>query len=57
MIEATGAETVAVLQLGGAEATARMGAADRPAPGTMTRFRIDMQKACLFDPATEQRIT
>ncbi len=56
MTELTGAETIAVLQLGGAEVTARLGASDRPVPGAPAPFRIDTAKACLFDPATEQRI-
>ncbi len=56
MIEVTGADTMAVLQLGGAEVTARMGAADRPPIGVPTRFAIDARKACLFDPETQRRI-
>ncbi len=56
MIEMTGAETMAVLQLGGVEVTARMGAADRPAAGAAVRFSLDTAKACLFDRETQQRI-
>ncbi len=56
MTEITGAETMAVLDLAGTEIIARLGAADRPAPGTAARLVVDTGKACLFDADTEERI-
>ena len=56
MTESTGAETMAVLDLAGTEIVARLGAADRPAAGSVARFGVDTRKACLFDPETERRI-
>ena len=56
MTEITGAETMAVLDLAGTEVIARLGATDRPAAGAVTRFVVDTGKACLFDPATQERI-
>jgi multiple sugar transport system ATP-binding protein len=54
--EPTGPDTLAVIRLGGIEATARLKAAAEvvsDAPGT---FVVDMAKAVLFDPETEARI-
>ena len=56
MTEITGAETMAMLDLGGTEIVARLGAGDRPAAGAVVAFDVDMAKACLFDPETQQRI-
>jgi multiple sugar transport system ATP-binding protein len=56
MIELTGAETMALIRIGGHEIVARMGADARPAVGTLASFAIDVDKACLFNPATEERI-
>ena len=55
MLEPTGAETMAVLNLAGTEMIARMGADARPLIGQAAQFLVDMSKACLFDAATEQR--
>ena len=51
MVEPTGAETMAVIQLGGREVVARLSPDATLAPGECRRFTIDMRKACLFDPA------
>ncbi len=55
MLEPTGAETMAVLNLAGTEVIARMGANARPPIGQIAPFLVDMSKACLFDVTTEQR--
>jgi multiple sugar transport system ATP-binding protein len=56
MIEPTGAETLALIRLGGVDAMAKMVANARPAVGSKASFVVDMDKACLFDPETELRI-
>jgi multiple sugar transport system ATP-binding protein len=54
--EPTGPDTLAVIRLGGVEATARLGADSGARPGERAGFMVDMGKAVLFDPATENRI-
>ena len=54
--EPTGPDTLAVLLLGGVEATARLRADTRARPGEAASFVVDMAKVCLFDPKTERRI-
>ncbi len=54
--EPTGPDTLAVILLGGKEATARLGADTPVSPGERAGFMVDMSKAVLFDPATENRI-
>jgi multiple sugar transport system ATP-binding protein len=56
MLEPTGAETMAFLQVAGTKIVARVGAAARPPIGEFAEFSIDLRKACLFNPATERRI-
>jgi multiple sugar transport system ATP-binding protein len=56
MIEPTGAETMALINVGGVEAMARLKADARPAIGSRAVFSIDVSKVCLFDPQTELRI-
>ena len=56
MVEPTGAETMIVIRLGGREVIARVDPDEAQAPGSLMRFAIDMRKACLFDPASEQLI-
>jgi multiple sugar transport system ATP-binding protein len=56
MIEPTGAETMALLKMGGTDVIARLDSDAKPQAGTVMRFAADMRKACLFDPRTEQRI-
>jgi multiple sugar transport system ATP-binding protein len=57
MIEPTGAETMVLLKVGGSDVMARLDADSKPKLGMMMRFVVDMRKACLFDPQTEQRIS
>jgi multiple sugar transport system ATP-binding protein len=54
--EPTGPDTLAVVMLGGVEATARLRANAAVGPGDTATFMVDMAKACLFDPKTERRI-
>jgi multiple sugar transport system ATP-binding protein len=56
VIEPTGADTLTYIQLGGRDAIARCMPKDAPQPGTIADFMVDMGRANLFDPATEQRI-
>ena len=56
VVEPTGAETMIVIRLGGSEVIARVDPDEAQAPGSLMRFAIDMRKACLFDPASEQLI-
>ncbi len=56
MIEPTGAETMALIRVGAHELMARLGPDARPAVGSTVALCVDMAKACLFDPSTEQRI-
>ena len=54
--EPTGPDVLAVMMLGGVEATARLRADTKARPGEMSSFMVDMGKICLFDPKTERRI-
>jgi multiple sugar transport system ATP-binding protein len=54
--EPTGPDTLAVIRLGGIEATARLKADADVAPAAPATFVVDMGKAVLFDPETEARI-
>jgi multiple sugar transport system ATP-binding protein len=54
--EPTGPDTLAVIRLGGIEATARLRADSRADPGQRASLMVDMGKAVLFDPQTEVRI-
>ncbi|MFO1035235.1 MAG: sn-glycerol-3-phosphate ABC transporter ATP-binding protein UgpC [Geminicoccaceae bacterium] len=56
VIEPTGPDTLAVLLLGGIEATARLRADAPVRPGETATLVVDMGKACLFDPQSELRI-
>ena len=56
VVEPTGAETMVVLRAGGREVTARFEPEDAPAVGELVDLRVDMAKACLFDPDTERRL-
>ncbi len=55
--EPTGPDTLAVMMLGGVEATARLRADTKARPGEMSSFLVDMSKVCLFDPKSELRIS
>ena len=52
----TGADTLAMIRLGGREAVARLRAETGARAGERRRFMVDMSKAVLFDPETEKRI-
>jgi multiple sugar transport system ATP-binding protein len=54
--EPTGPDTLAVIRLGGIEATARLRADAEVTPDAPAAFVVDMGKAVLFDPETEARI-
>jgi len=54
--EPTGAETMVVFRFGNEEMVARVEPDHAPHPGDRINLTVDMRKACLFDPATEQRI-
>jgi multiple sugar transport system ATP-binding protein len=54
--EPTGPDTLAVIMLGGVEATARLDADADVTPDAPGTFVVDMGKAVLFDPQTEARI-
>ena len=54
--EPTGPDTLAVIRLGGIEATARLKADADVTPDARGIFVVDMAKAVLFDPDTEARI-
>ena len=55
--EPTGPDTLAVMMLGGVEATARLRVDTNARPGEVCPFMVDMGKVCLFDPKSELRIT
>ncbi|MBK1837508.1 sn-glycerol-3-phosphate ABC transporter ATP-binding protein UgpC [Azospirillum sp. YIM B02556] len=56
VLEPTGADTITYVELNGHEVVARIKPSDRVAEGETADFMIDMARANLFDPKTEQRI-
>ena len=54
--EPTGADTLAVLTVGGHEFTARLGPDVNLRPGEQAQFSVDLSKLVFFDPQTEQLI-
>ena len=52
----TGADTLAMIRLGGREAVARLRAETGARAGERRKFMVDMSKAVLFDPDTEKRL-
>ena len=52
----TGADTLAMIRLGGREAVARLRAETVAVAGERCTFMVDMSKAVLFDPKTEKRL-
>jgi multiple sugar transport system ATP-binding protein len=54
--EPTGPDTLAVIRLGGIEATARLTADADVTPDAPATLMVDMAKAVLFDPDSEARI-
>ena len=53
VIEPTGADTLVLLDLGGAEFTVRLEPDVAIGPGQTARFLADLSKLVCFDPATE----
>lgn len=56
LTEPTGPDVLTVISMGGIEVTARMDPKSNVAPGQITDFTIDMEKAVLFDPGTGGRL-
>jgi multiple sugar transport system ATP-binding protein len=56
VVEPTGAETMVVVRLAGKEVIARFEPNAAPVVGERVKLAVDMAKACLFDPETEQLI-
>jgi multiple sugar transport system ATP-binding protein len=56
VIEPTGADTLAVLDLGGHEFTARLEPDAVLKPGQDARFIVDVTKLVCFDPETQRLI-
>jgi len=56
MVEPTGSETILMTTLSGQQAIVSCEPDDAPDQGDTLSLAIDMNKACLFDPATELRI-
>ena len=54
--EPTGPDTLAVLKFGRNEVTARLKPETEAVPGQPGQFMVDMSKAVLFNPETEQRV-
>jgi multiple sugar transport system ATP-binding protein len=56
VMEPTGPDTLAVLDMGGIEVAARLGADMPHRPGERCALRVDLSKLVLFDVQTEERI-
>ncbi len=56
VVEPTGAETMAVLRVGGKEIVGRFDPNDAPRQGEQMVLAVDMTRACLFDPGSEKLI-
>jgi multiple sugar transport system ATP-binding protein len=56
LVEPTGAETIAVMRLGGLEIVGRFDRDQAPHLGEEIQLGIDMARACLFDPETTKLI-
>jgi multiple sugar transport system ATP-binding protein len=56
VVEPTGAETMVVVRIAGKEVIARFEPNAAPVVGERVKLAVDMAKACLFDPETEQLI-
>ena len=54
--EPTGAETMALIRMGGQKLMVKLDPDLDPPPGAPMRFRFDLRKACLFDPVSERRV-
>ena len=56
VVEPTGADTFVTTELGGRDTISRMRTDTDAAPGNLSEFAINMEKAIFFDPATGVRI-
>lgn len=56
MVEPTGSETILMTTIFGQNATASCEPDDAPEQGESMQLAINMEKICLFDPTTEQRL-
>ena len=56
VLEPAGSDTFVTLDFAGTDAVARLHADAQVIPGDMFNFAINMEKAVVFDPETEQRI-
>jgi multiple sugar transport system ATP-binding protein len=56
VVEPTGAETMVVLRVGDREVVGRFSADEAPQMGEEMPLAVDMTRACLFDPETQQLI-
>ncbi|MGF6411158.1 ABC transporter ATP-binding protein [Paraburkholderia sp. MM5482-R1] len=56
VMEPTGPDTLAALEMGGVEVAARLGADIPHSPGEHCNLRVDLSKLVLFDAQTEERI-
>jgi multiple sugar transport system ATP-binding protein len=56
VVEPAGADTFAVIHLGGKEAVARLRADAQVHPGQTTTLAFNLDKAVFFDPQTEERL-
>ena len=56
VVEPTGADTMLLFSLGEKPTIARVRPQDAVPAGETMRFSVDMNKACLFDPETTQRL-
>ncbi|MBY5766978.1 sn-glycerol-3-phosphate ABC transporter ATP-binding protein UgpC [Rhizobium leguminosarum] len=54
VVEPTGAETMAVLNIGGKDIIGRFDPNDAPQLGENMKLSVNMQRACLFDVTTER---
>jgi multiple sugar transport system ATP-binding protein len=57
LVQPTGARTYATFQLGGAAVVAELQAHDVSQPGERIELAIDMNRAVLIDPSTENVIS
>jgi multiple sugar transport system ATP-binding protein len=56
VLEPTGPDTLVFVNVNGREVTCRVNPKAARAPGQNMKLMVDMSKALLFDPRTEQRI-
>jgi len=56
MLEPTGADTILFTRISGQKALISIDADDAPEAGATAQMAVDMDKTCLFDPATDLRL-